>query len=67
VRPEHAATVHDLENFVYTAFVGILNQWLASCDTGRLHSTTGDLIEAAQRMARDRLAKPALATRPQSQ
>ena len=57
VRPEHAAAIHGLANFIYTAFVGILNQWLATRDRERLIRTTNDLIEAAQQMAEERLAK----------
>jgi AcrR family transcriptional regulator len=58
VRPEHADVVHDLANFIYAAFVGILHQWLATGDRKRLIRTTNDLIEAARKMAEERLSNP---------
>ena len=56
VRPEHAGPVHDIANFIYTGFVGILHQWLATGDRERLIRTTNDLIEAAQKMADERIS-----------
>ena len=56
VRPEHAGCVHGIANFIYTAFVGVLHQWLATGDRERLIRTTADLIEAAQKLADDRLS-----------
>ncbi len=57
VAPKHAGVIRELANFIYTAFVGILNQWLATGDRERLIKTTGELVGAAQRMAAERLAK----------
>lgn len=63
VGPEQAAIIHDLANLVYTAFVGILHQWLATGDRNCLLRTTNDLIEAAQMMADRRLTRAADARR----
>jgi AcrR family transcriptional regulator len=63
VRPEHARFIFRLANFIYTSFVGILNQWLATRDTERLMSTTDDLIQAAQHMAAKGLEASARADR----
>ncbi|HEY5204285.1 MAG TPA: TetR/AcrR family transcriptional regulator [Roseiarcus sp.] len=63
VRPEQATIVHDIANFLYTAFVGILHQWLATGDRNCLLRTTNDLIEAARTMADDRLTKRSLPSR----
>ena len=58
VRPEDADFIHGLTNFIYTAFVGILHQWLATGDKVQLLRTTSDLIEAAQwRAGRRRLGQ----------
>lgn len=57
VRPEQADVIHDLTNFIYTAFVGLLHQWLATGDREQLIKTTNDLIEAAQAMAERRLSR----------
>jgi len=59
VRPEHADVIHDLTNFLYTGFVGLLHQWLATGDRDRLLRTTNDLVEAAKTMAAGRLRQPA--------
>jgi AcrR family transcriptional regulator len=56
VRPEQADVVHEIANFLYTAFVGLLHQWLATGDREQLLRTTGDLIEATQIMAERRLS-----------
>jgi AcrR family transcriptional regulator len=63
--PEDAATIHDIANFIYTAFVGILHQWLATGDRKQLMRTTHDLIAAGQKMADERLAKPSTRARRQ--
>ncbi len=52
VRQEDDAKIVQLANFIYTSFVGILNQWLATHDVALLLRTTEDLIAAAQEMAR---------------
>ena len=57
VQPEHARAIRDLANFIYTAFVGLLHQWLATGDREQLVRTTNDLIEAAQALAERRLAQ----------
>jgi AcrR family transcriptional regulator len=54
VRPEDDAQIVELTNFIYTAFVGILNQWLATGDVPQLTRSTDNLIAAAQHMARER-------------
>jgi AcrR family transcriptional regulator len=56
VRPDQAQAVHEITNFLYTAFVGLLHQWLATGDREQLVRTTGDLIEAPQLMAERRLS-----------
>jgi hypothetical protein len=56
VRPEQTDVVHEIANFLYTAFVGLLHQWLATGDREQLLRTTGDLIEATQIMAERRLS-----------
>jgi AcrR family transcriptional regulator len=57
VRPEQAGVVREITNFLYTAFVGLLHQWLATGDREQLLRTTSDLIEAAQHMAERRLSR----------
>jgi hypothetical protein len=56
VRPEQADVIHDIANVIYTAFVGVLHQWLATGERERLVKTTSDLVEAAQKTADDRLS-----------
>jgi AcrR family transcriptional regulator len=56
VRPEQRPIVREIANFLYTAFVGLLHQWLATGDRDQLLRTTDDLIEAAQLMAERRLS-----------
>lgn len=51
VGPEDGERVTRLANFVYTSFVGILNQWLATHDEALLRATTEMLITAAQSIA----------------
>jgi AcrR family transcriptional regulator len=51
VGPEVHEKVSRLANFVYTSFVGILNQWLATHDTALLRTTTETLIDAARAIA----------------
>jgi AcrR family transcriptional regulator len=53
VKPEDDRQLVELANFIYTAFVGILNQWLATQDVSLLVRTTDSLITAAQKMAAD--------------
>ena len=57
VRPDQAAVIHDITNFIYTAFVGLLHQWLATGDREQLIRTMTDLIEAAQDMSERRLSR----------
>jgi AcrR family transcriptional regulator len=57
VRPEQADVIHEITNFLYTAFVGLLHQWLATGDRDQLLRTTADLIEATQIMAERRLSR----------
>ena len=54
VRAADKPMVAKISNFVYTSFVGILNQWLATRDRALLLRTTNDLIEAAQRIAAEK-------------
>lgn len=56
VRPEDDAAIEELGNFVYTSFVGILTQWLATHDVPLLLKTTDNLIAAARTLAKERLA-----------
>lgn len=52
VGPDEDGRIEQLANFIYTSFVGILNQWLATHDTDLLRATTATLILAAQDTAR---------------
>jgi AcrR family transcriptional regulator len=56
VRPQDAAAIEELGNFIYTSFVGILTQWLATHDVPLLLKTTDNLIAAAQELAKERLS-----------
>jgi AcrR family transcriptional regulator len=51
VGPADGTKIEELTNFIYTSFVGILNQWLATKDVGLLLRTTDNLVAAAQGMA----------------
>jgi AcrR family transcriptional regulator len=55
VRPEDDTKIVELANFIYTAFVGILTQWLATNDVPQLTRSTDNLIAAAQQMARQKM------------
>jgi hypothetical protein len=52
VGPHDGPNIEELTDFIYACFVGILNQWLATKDQSSLVRTTGELIEAAQALAR---------------
>ena len=41
----------ELANFIYTSFVGMLNQWLAVRDASLFVQAMNNLIEAAQEKA----------------
>jgi hypothetical protein len=57
VRPEQAPILREITNFMYTAFVGLLHQWLATGDRDQLLKTTDDLIEATQLLVERRLSQ----------
>src|SRR5689334_301222 len=57
VRPEDGPRIMELANFIYTSFVGMLNQWLAVRDGGLFLQAMDNLIRAAQEMAADLRAK----------
>lgn len=51
VRPQDEPRIMELANFVYTSFVGMLNQWLAVRDPGLFVQAMENLIRAAQRIS----------------
>ena len=51
IAPGDEAKIEELTNFIYTSFVGILNQWLVTKDASLLLKTTGNLISAARGVA----------------
>jgi AcrR family transcriptional regulator len=51
VCPEDEQHVMELANFIYTSFVGMLNQWLAVHDAGLFVQAMENLIRAAQGFA----------------
>ncbi len=52
VHPEDEPRIMELANFIYTSFVGMLNQWLAVRDPSLFVQAMNNLIEAAQEKAR---------------
>ena len=52
VHPEDEPRIMELANFIYTSFVGMLNQWLAVRDASLFVQAMNNLIEAAQEKAR---------------
>lgn len=52
VRPEDEPRIMELANFIYTSFVGMLNQWLAVRDPKLFVQAMNNLIAAAQEKAR---------------
>jgi AcrR family transcriptional regulator len=57
VRPEDEAQIMELANFIYTSFVGMLNQWLAVRDAGLFAQAMDNLIRAGQELAAGLLPK----------
>ncbi|CCD96120.1 putative transcriptional regulator, TetR family protein [Bradyrhizobium sp. ORS 375] len=51
VRPEDEPQIMELANFIYTSFVGMLNQWLALRDADLFTQAMNNLIRAAQELA----------------
>lgn len=51
VGPDDDPKVTVLTNFLYTSFVGILNQWLATNNSTLLQQTTDNLILSAQHLS----------------
>jgi len=57
VRPEDEAQIMELANFIYTSFVGMLNQWLAVRDARLFAQAMDNLIRAGQELAARLLPK----------
>jgi len=51
VRPEDEPRIMELANFIYTSFVGMLNQWLALRDADLFVQAMDNLIRAGQELA----------------
>ncbi len=57
VRPENERQIMELANFIYTSFVGMLNQWLAVRDVDMFTQALENLIRAGQELAARRIPK----------
>ena len=51
VRPKDELRIMELANFIYTSFVGMLNQWLAVRDADLFEQAMENLIRAGQELA----------------
>ena len=51
VRPKDEPRIMELANFIYTSFVGMLNQWLAVRDADLFEQAMENLIRAGQELA----------------
>jgi hypothetical protein len=58
VRPQDEPQIIELANFIYTSFVGILNQWLAVRDADLFEQAMENLIRAGQELAERSLPRP---------
>lgn len=59
VCPEDEPHIMELANFIYTSFVGMLNQWLAVRDAGLFVQAMENLIRAAQEFSARRRSQEA--------
>ncbi|SFH84231.1 hypothetical protein [Bradyrhizobium sp. Gha] len=57
VGPEDESRIMELANFIYTSFVGMLNQWLAVQDADLFAQAMENLIRAGQELAARSLPK----------
>jgi len=57
VRAQDEPRIMELANFIYTSFVGMLNQWLAVRDADLFVQAMDNLITAGQELAAGRLPK----------
>ena len=57
VRPEDEPRIMELANFIYTSFVGMLNQWLAVRDGDLFAQAMDNLIRAGQELAARSLSR----------
>ncbi|WP_271605157.1 TetR/AcrR family transcriptional regulator [Bradyrhizobium sp. CCBAU 11434] len=60
VHPEDESRIMELANFIYTSFVGMLNQWLAVQDADLFAQAMENLIRAGQELAARSLPKRSL-------